>query len=204
MRPSSATDFCSPSTVTRSRAASRWRRSASRKGCSVLVKRSVERVGVGRLAGLRLLRLGHAELPEEHLLQLLRRAEVDLRRRRSRPRRPPGPAPPWRRSPSRGRPARATSTAMPVRSMRASTSMSGSSTSASSSAPPVAATCSSSTAARSRTAVARTISCCAAASLGVAAEVEHALARRRAPTPTARGAAGAARGRRGGRCAGRA
>ena len=40
MRPSSATDFCRPSTVTRSRAASRWRSNASRKGCPVFVKRS--------------------------------------------------------------------------------------------------------------------------------------------------------------------
>ena len=78
MRPSSATDRSSPSTVCRSRIASRCASRCSRNGCSVLHEQVGERRGVGRVAGLDLLGLRHAELVEEDLLELLGRAEVHL------------------------------------------------------------------------------------------------------------------------------
>ena len=102
-----------------------------------------ERVGVGGVAGLGALGLRHAELVEEHLLQLLGAAEVDVA--------PPDGVPGVLLGLAHlGREvglelARAgSSTAMPVRSIRARTSTSGSSRSRSSSVPPVSSSRSSS------------------------------------------------------------
>ncbi|SKZ91947.1 Uncharacterised protein [Mycobacteroides abscessus subsp. abscessus] len=43
-----------------------------------LLVEGLQRVGVGRVSGLGLLGLGHVQLVEQHRLQLLGRAEVDL------------------------------------------------------------------------------------------------------------------------------
>ena len=57
---------------------SRWRSSACRNGSLALLAEPLERVGVGGVAGLGALGLGQSQLVEEHLLELLGRAEVDL------------------------------------------------------------------------------------------------------------------------------
>ena len=69
--------------VCRSRATSRWRSSAVRNWPAGRVgvhlgEQPDERVGVGGVARLGALGLGHAELVEQHPLELLGRAEVDL------------------------------------------------------------------------------------------------------------------------------
>ncbi len=64
--------------IWRSFVASRCCSSRPRKGCGCFSCRSASDGGVGRVAGLRRAGLRHAELVEEHLLQLLRRTEVDL------------------------------------------------------------------------------------------------------------------------------
>ena len=78
MRPSAATDFSSPSTVTLSRVASRWASRCSQERVPGLVEQRLQRVGVGGVAGLGLLGLRHLQFVEQHHLQLLGRAEVDL------------------------------------------------------------------------------------------------------------------------------
>ena len=78
MRPSSATDFSSPSTVCRSRDASRCAQQVQQERVLGLDVEVRQRVGVGGVAGLGPLGLRHPELVEQHHLQLLRRAEVDL------------------------------------------------------------------------------------------------------------------------------
>ena len=78
MRPSEATVLSRPSTVWRSRMTSRWRSRCEQERVLGLLEELLQRVGVGGVAGLGALGLGHVELVEEHHLQLLGRAEVDL------------------------------------------------------------------------------------------------------------------------------
>ena len=122
-----------------------------------------QRVGVGGPAGLRLLRLRHAEGAEEHLLELLGRAEVDLLAADRVPGVLLGLRDLGREVALEGVEARhvdgdagALHAGQDVdeRDLHLGQEL----------LPPVAATCSSSTAARSRTAVARTISFWAACS----------------------------------------
>ena len=95
----------------------------------------LQRVGVGGVAGLDLLRLRQPELVEQHLLQLLRRAEVHLVADR-------GVRQLRRALHLAGEPRLELgqpvdrSAAMPVRSMSASSAVSGSSSSVSSREPP--------------------------------------------------------------------
>ena len=126
--------------LTRSRVASRCRSRCIEERVLGLGVQVGERVGVGGVAGLGPLGLGHAELVEQHHLQLLGRAEVDLlaadrvvgvllaprataaakcglevgQRRRRRPRCRPAPSGPARR-PAAARRRRA-APAPPVRS----------------------------------------------------------------------------------------
>ena len=78
IRSSAATDFSSPSTVTLSRVASRWASRCSRNGWAVLSNSDLQGISVGGVTGLGAFGLRHAELVEQHHLQLLGRAEVDL------------------------------------------------------------------------------------------------------------------------------
>ena len=78
IRPSDWTVFSRPSIVCRSRLTSRWRSRRHQERVLGLLVQALQRVGVGRVAGLGALGLRHAELLEEHDLQLLGRAEVDL------------------------------------------------------------------------------------------------------------------------------
>ena len=61
-----------------SRVASRCSSRCSRNGCSVVLVQGLQRVGVRGVAGLGALGLRHVQLVEQHDLQLLGRAEVDL------------------------------------------------------------------------------------------------------------------------------
>ena len=78
IRPSSATDLSRPSTVILSRVASRCTSRCCEERVPGLLEQRLQRVGVGGVAGLGALGLGHAQLVEQHHLQLLGRAEVDL------------------------------------------------------------------------------------------------------------------------------
>ena len=71
MRRSGATDLISPSTVTRSRRGVAVAQQRLEERVLGLGEQVGERVGIGGVAGLGALGLGHAELVEEHLLQLL-------------------------------------------------------------------------------------------------------------------------------------
>ena len=137
MRPSSAIDFNSPSTVTRSRAASRCRSSASRNGCSVLPYRSARASASVVYPVLVRLVFGMPSLSNRITCSCFGEPRLTLSSADGRRTRPPAPAPPCPRSATPAPRSASASTAIPTRSIRASTSTSGSSTSRSSPVPPV-------------------------------------------------------------------